>query len=272
MSGMIYSVSEVSTMPFPESPRVRYKSNPLVEVVCQLKFPTILRIDTEAPAAFQEKIRHNFPEYGMKAPQFPSGMSLPPDVLQMMFGTTGGVTHEFLTADGKSRVSLMREFVALSTSDYKEWKDFMAALSVPLAALTEVYQPAYFSRVGLRYRDQIERKKLGLEGVPWSELLRPEVAGELADAEIAPNVVRIVREVGIKIPDGSGDIRIVHGLDGNGEIYMIDADFFTERKTQTGETGDVLKSFNRRAGNLFRWCLKSRLHLAMDPVLASGES
>jgi len=48
----------------PESPRVIYASNPLVDVICQVRFPRILRIDSELPVAFQEAIRDQFPLFG----------------------------------------------------------------------------------------------------------------------------------------------------------------------------------------------------------------
>lgn len=44
-------------MLFPPTQRVIYHKNPLVEVVCQLRFPTILKIDAEIPVAFQEAVR-----------------------------------------------------------------------------------------------------------------------------------------------------------------------------------------------------------------------
>src|SRR6266852_706318 len=47
--------------PFPEFTRVIYQRNPLVEVVCQLRFSPILRIDTDPPAEFQDRIRSAFP-------------------------------------------------------------------------------------------------------------------------------------------------------------------------------------------------------------------
>lgn len=46
---------------FPETPRVIYAKNPLFEVICQLRFPAILKIDSEIPAGFQEKLRASFP-------------------------------------------------------------------------------------------------------------------------------------------------------------------------------------------------------------------
>ena len=50
-------------MPFPEVKRIIYKKNPLDKVICQLRFPTILKIEKEIPAEFQERIRKEFPNY-----------------------------------------------------------------------------------------------------------------------------------------------------------------------------------------------------------------
>ena len=47
-------------MAFPEVERVIYERNPLDEVICQLRFPAILKID-EPPIAFQEQIRTRYP-------------------------------------------------------------------------------------------------------------------------------------------------------------------------------------------------------------------
>ena len=41
--------------------RVKYNRCPLVEVIFQLRFPTILSINSKQPADFQEKIRKEYP-------------------------------------------------------------------------------------------------------------------------------------------------------------------------------------------------------------------
>ena len=46
--------------------RVKYQKCPLLEVKYQLNFPTILSIDAEEPAKFQELIRSDFPNYKMQ--------------------------------------------------------------------------------------------------------------------------------------------------------------------------------------------------------------
>src|SRR5713226_162290 len=60
VSGPKNSIATVA-MPFPDSQRVIYDRNPLEEVVCQVKFPPILKIDSAAPAAFQDEIRGTYP-------------------------------------------------------------------------------------------------------------------------------------------------------------------------------------------------------------------
>ena len=43
--------------------RYQYAVNPLVEVICQLRFPAILSISAKEPVAFQEAVRRDFPRY-----------------------------------------------------------------------------------------------------------------------------------------------------------------------------------------------------------------
>lgn len=40
--------------------RYAYGKSQLIEVICQLRFPTILSIDTREPADFQETVRRHF--------------------------------------------------------------------------------------------------------------------------------------------------------------------------------------------------------------------
>jgi uncharacterized protein (TIGR04255 family) len=137
----------------------------------------------------------------------------------------------------------------------------------PIEALTKLYAPAFFLRIGLRYRDRIDREKLGLQSVPWRELLRPEALGELGDDRIGPHVAHILRELLVRLSEDAGHVRVVHGLQRDGErlTYIIDSDFFTDKQTDTKAVGNALDAFNRRAGHLFRWYISTRLHDAMDP-------
>lgn len=50
-------------MPFPQTERVQYKKSPLIEVISQLRFPPVLKIDSVSPANFQDEIRSDFPYF-----------------------------------------------------------------------------------------------------------------------------------------------------------------------------------------------------------------
>jgi uncharacterized protein (TIGR04255 family) len=254
-------------MPFPDSPRVFYGKNPLEEVVCQLRFPPILRVEAESPVAFQEKIRSRFPLYQRSAtglPALPLSLPIPVNLMQAFAGITQP-QHEFLTPDGAWKLTLHRDFIALTTSTYTRWEGFRTYFQEPLAALREIYQPAFFQRVGLRYRDRIDRPKLGLADVPWRELLRTEVLGELGDPVISPHIEHILRELTIKLADDLGRVRVVHGLDPGTQQYVIDSDFYAEGQLDPGAVSNVMDSFNKRSARFFRWCIHPKLHDAMDP-------
>lgn len=253
-------------MPFPPTPRVLYAKNPLEEVVCQLRFPPILRIDAETPVAFQEAVRDIFPLYQRVGSRAVMPLGLPPDLLQMLGGAAGAV-HEFASADQIWKLSLARDFIALTTRSYREWSEFKSKLQGPLDALCSNYQPAFFVRIGLRYRDKVDREAFGLEGTAWRELLRAEALGELGDPNIGSQIQHVLRELIVRLPDEAGQVRIVHGLqtESSKSTYVIDADFFTDAQTETKGVSDVLNAFNRRAGHLFRWYITTTLHNAMDP-------
>ena len=56
-------------MLFAEYARCQYARSPLVEVICQLRFPSILSIGAKEPAEFQEAVRREFPRYAARQEQ-----------------------------------------------------------------------------------------------------------------------------------------------------------------------------------------------------------
>ena len=120
--------------------RFIYEKAQLIEVICQLRYPTILSIDAKEPADFQDTIRETFPRYSCKIEKTtePNG-----DVQQTR-------NHAFLTENGEYKLSLTKGFVAMSTMRYTDWESFAGMLDEPLGQFIRIYRPAYFERVGLR--------------------------------------------------------------------------------------------------------------------------
>lgn len=255
-------------MAFPNPERVVYENNPIEEVICQLRFPIILKIDANPVVDFQERIRHQYPLYEEEKPQI---LGIPGDIAKLLAG--GGVeiagskpARRFISADRNWTVSLARDFMAVSTKSYSRWEVFEGHLQRATDALESLYEPIFYSRVGLRYRNRIRRSSLRLEGISWSDLLKPQIAAELS-SDIAASVVDAKHVLAVRLDRGQVTIR--HGLTDVGDeeetTYSIDNDFFVETQTERANVRDIVRDFNQQARNTFRWCITDRLHEAMVP-------
>ena len=131
-------------------PRCRYGSNPLAQVICQLRFPEILAISANPPVAFQEAIRSEYPAFARRQEMLPPRVTGAPGNLTVQ-KQESVTNYQFSSPDGIWRVNLTGTFLSLSCSKYTSWEEFAARLDKPLAAFIQIYKPAYFERVGLRY-------------------------------------------------------------------------------------------------------------------------
>jgi len=262
-------------MPFPETNREIYRTNPLAEVAVQLRFPTILRIDAESPAQFQDRIRTEYPFYQqvLAAGQLPS--DVPPQVrnfIQGMGAAAGPVRHLFETQDRKWSVALSREDLMLRTMAYTRWEDFRDRLTMLRGAFEQIYRPASYARLGMRYVDIIRRSILGLTDVPWSELLKPYVAGELSTAELGDNIESMSTQLHCNLDGDNYFLTLRTGIalaepinNVREKCFLIDSDFHTHKPTETANVATILDTFNRYSGSLFRWAIQPRLRQALGP-------
>ena len=262
-------------MLFPESERVLYEKNPLVEVVCQFRFPTILRIREGQLSDFQVRIQQDYPIYSEREPSLAVPPQVPKELVAILEQIkmpipAGLLTHRFHSKDSLRFISLSDEFMALASKKYDRWESFKEEVVKAESVLKEVYNPTFYSRIGLRYRDMISRRELKLTNVGWQELLKPYIIAELGDTDVSDAIARIQTRTVIKISEiPDGQITLIHGLtkppESDEECYMIDADFSVERKEGVDEPFEILERFNRLAGRLFRWSITERLHSAMEP-------
>jgi uncharacterized protein (TIGR04255 family) len=268
-------------VPFPNYQRVIYERNPLVEVICQVRFPAILRIDVEPPAAFQDAIRATFPilteSTGLDAPlSIPPEMAqqLPPQLTQQLSALrmaigSGQKSYTFASEDGDWAIALTRDALSLTTKRYVHWEEFRDRLRPAVDALVAQYQPSHFARVGLRYRDIICRSDLGLDDVPWADLLEPHIAGELSSPAIASDITLAARQLLVSLPDLGGQVLLQHGLSQRDApqdtCFVIDADFHSTARTEVANVWGLLEGLHGQAGRLFRWCIRDQLHAALDP-------
>jgi len=254
--------------PFPESERVIYVKNPLELVICQLRFPAILKIGSEAPVQFQEALRKKYPLF-REIPPLDVGTGLPPElsaIMSKLIPLPSSKAYELTSGDGAWQITLTQESLALLCKSYRRWEQFRGELQTAFELLEKIYEPPFFTRIGLRYRDVIARYPLGLKDVNWSELLSGDLASEF-HSRISDAVEGSSHQLSLRLQGDTAKVTLHHGLvNKEGEVcYIIDSDFYTAERTGVQDAARILDYFNRQAGRLFRWCIADRLHRAMEP-------
>lgn len=247
-----------------------YEKHQLVEVICQLRFPAILSIDTESPAAFQDRIRERFPRYEVREESFPS-----PTGLQKQ------KVHAFISTDGSYKLSLSKNFVALSTMRYRGWDEFAAWLDEPLGQFISVYKPAFFERIGLRYLNGISRERLELGHCRWNDLIQSRWLGPLDDDEVdEAALTKCSVDVEMKLPAcllrlhaGPGHIkRAIRTPKGIQQVqeptprFIFDQDVYSAGTLQLKDAAGIMETLHAEADRIFSEAITDLLHQAMEPV------
>ena len=257
---------------FSHEPRVRYRKNQLGEVICQLRFPEILAIEGKIPVDFQEAIRDEFPHYSVRREAPLPKLTGAPGNLQLEKQPQVN-NYQFVSADGVWRVNLSSRFISLACNRYTCWEDFAAKLDKPLAAFIQIYRPALFERVGLRYLNFISRNALELKGTPWRDLIESKYLGILADEEIQEaTTARCTMDTEFSIRGGCrAKIHAGPGLvkrpgKEDKEIkFIFDLDLFMAGNIAVNLSAGALQTLHSQADAIFRDAVTVTLHEAMEP-------
>ena len=264
-------------MLFSDRARSHYPNAPVHEVICQLRFPTILTINNVEPADFQEAIRAEFPQYARRQDVTPpkvTGLGGPNPKVEQQPPVTN---YNFLSADGKWKLNLTENFIALSTLRYPGWPEFARMLDKPLASFIRIYKPAYFQRVGLRYVNLISRQRLGLEGTPWTELIAPAYIGPLQEPDVAEDSVlncgcdlllKLDSSCQAKVHAGPGRIKNnAPNAPQDPEVKLIfDMDLSMNGQTPCTLAAAALETLHGHSTRLFEGAVTDRLRDAMEVV------
>jgi len=261
-------------MPFPPVERVKYTKSPLEKVICQVRFPPILSVDTEAPAEFQNLIRNSMPNYEEKIEvqqEIQAGFNavLPNQIVNPVARVSSNKNHEFKTEDSDWIINITRTFFSISTNKYSTWEEFLEKFTVPLKYFIDIYKPAFFTRVGLRYIDIFCRSKLGLDGYNWNELIQPHLLG-LLGSEVSANVTEQNSVSEVLCEDQSSIIRIttklVKRVDNAEPCFLMDSDVFTTKKIGIEEANEKLEYLHARSSRLVGYAITKTLRDSMEPV------
>ena len=257
--------------------RCHYETNTLHEVICQLRFPAILTIESREPADFQELIRGAFPRYSAQK-ETPPAKVVQQNGVQRLEPGKPITNHTFLSESNLWKLNLTKDFVALSTLSYPGWEDFASTLDKTLAAFIEIYQPAFFERIGLRYINFISREKLELTQEPWTELIETPYLGAYAEEDTFGHMERFSTDFEMSLTGNThckvhaGPTHLQLNVPGKPfqtepeEKFMLDFDFSMRGNINPSLAAAGLETLHSYAYPFFRGAITDTLHNAMNPI------
>lgn len=175
---------------------------PLIRVIAQVGYPTILSINDEKfVAPFQDAIRNLYPKFSSE-----KGRRFTRSAL-VDFETNTMQIWRFLDKNGTWRVSLTPSFIALETTEYKSRSSFLERFQTILTAVHKHLKPANVERLGLRYIDRLE----GIKAKEITRFVRPEMVGIL-NTDLGDSVEFNISESIFKVPEKTAQIRAQWGF------------------------------------------------------------
>lgn len=243
---------------------VPLKNAPLIRVIAQMRFPTILSIENKGfVSSFQEAIREDYSILQPKKTQDfilgEEGLILPSD---------SKIIWRFMDKidSWHWRVSLASNFLALETTNYSSRDDFIERWQKVMQSLKDNIKPKTIERFGLRYINRLT----GKDCQDVSSLVKPEIAG-IINTQLRDNIHQVINQSLFIIPKTKKQITARWGLLSEGNTYdanviqpisepswILDLDMSVSNH-QNFLVEDVVKQtdeFSQRLYTFFRWMVE----------------
>lgn len=224
----------------PRAPPVKYERNLIRLAVCELRFPTVLELETRSPVEVQAALRREYPRY---TPNTVTTFNPPQEVVREKH-------HLFSSRDQNWTVTFKASALALECRRYESFEQFAERLDRVLVATKKTIDSDFFTRVGLRYIDELPVGPTKLEGWVNPALVKPLTDGLFGDPEQYQQEVRGVAK--------SGRYSFRHGIasrrDDGAEVYTLDADFYDEN-VEFDRVRPLLTTLHDECFALFEWAI-----------------
>lgn len=239
--------------------RVKYLKSTLKEVIFQVRFPKIIKLMEEAPAAFQELIMDKYPIYSVQKNETVVEFN---GKQQQQLNEN---SHSFISPSGKTKIDITSTFVAVSTLEYQRWEMFKHEVLDVLNKFYSCYNIPGIQRIGLRYKNLIVRGQLGLGDKSWPELLNANVLGPLATRD---DISSYKTEYELKNSDNCFTNRhyeLVRERTTNELAMMLDCDYYYTGFFGTNEVSGFSDALHDLSQRFIEESHKEVLLAAMQP-------
>ncbi|MGY5797722.1 TIGR04255 family protein [Rheinheimera faecalis] len=248
-------------------PRVKFHKNPLIEVVAQFRFAIADESihKPEVLIGIHDKVRSDLPLFN-KVKSLGIHVNTEAQTVEQL----EQFVYEFSTIDGEVKLSFDGQVLTCVTNRYSSKEVFFRYIFLFYEALETSLKLSPITRVGLRYKDVIQRSTLGAEIIDsnWEDLLNDSLVSMLTNNEFRGTISGFQNQF---IVDITKDEKLQascflgrHSL--SKELcFIVDSDFFTEGVMDYGSAKDFLNKSNIYARNFFQWCIKPKLYDSLEP-------
>jgi|GEM_PF-6034955 len=228
-------------------PRLRFGAgNPLKVVVAQVRYPMAHGLaDPAVQAAIQRALADSYP------------LSLDP-VQEVTFAVTAqGPTPpkteqtaiRFGNEAGTRVIAIGPGSASFETTRYEGWEAFLPEVERVLRLVAEHGVPTLFTRLGLRYVDELQLDDVATIG-DWAGLLTSALVGEPSSLLRDPRVTETTQQGRLVL--GEDELRFRHAYVGRpGEtpssVYVIDTDISTKGQN-AWDIAAIVERLNRYHG------------------------
>lgn len=222
----------------PASERTHFENNFIKTAVCELRFPALLELETKPPVQLRNVLRKDFPHYER---QQSVNLSDPAEK---------EVRHLLTSKKGEWLVSIKSSSIAIETSRYTHFDDFQQQIRLVVDKCRPLLDTDFFTRVGLRYVNEVLIEDEKIDGWIRDDLVSPLVSG------VYGKVSRYIQEVRGLTKSGKYTFR--HGISGvevnKPAIYTVDFDFY-EENVEADAMLPLISEFNRESFRFFLWAI-----------------
>ena len=241
----------------------RYKRSFLSQVVCEFRFPTLMELGAERPpASFVSALRKEYPTFE-RTNEVTLGLGT---------GSTGSNhAHVFRAPKLNWAVSLKQSSFSLETTAYTDFAHMKQRILRVVEAASKIIDSDFFTRIGIRYINAIDRGENPAEG--W---INPELVGPLRSGAFQ-GILEYAGKLQVTAPDGGALVQ--HGirlkpkhLDETVQPeYVLDLDVY-RNEVELRDAGTALDAIHSQAFDIFDWALgdKAREYLSSDRTLIKG--
>jgi len=232
-------MEQTNSLNLPDIPVVQFQRNFIKVAACELRFPTLLEFETSPPTQLQKVLRKDYPYY---------------EPAQSVRVSPGSFGHEmkylFRSRKRDWVVTFHASAIILETNRYTNFGEFSNRLEMLIKQSQPLLDTDFFTRVGLRYIDEIPIEDGELSGWVRDDLVASLTAGVYGEVE------RYLQEV--RGAAQAGNYIFKHGIrDNNPDVYYLDFDFY-EANVSSSEVIPIVGDFNQESFRFFHWALGNK--------------